>query len=123
VRVAEARALLARTSSRTGATGREPFVSVACHAPSDVVAAAREGADAAVLSPIFASPGKGAPLGPAALAEARRALDDAGFSHVHLVALGGIDASRAPSCFAAGAGGVAAIREGVVSTLATRLAT
>jgi len=81
------------------------WVSVACHSVSEVEAAVRAGADAAVLSPIFASPGKGTPLGLAALREARRRAPE-----VSLLALGGIDAESAPACFAAGASGVASIR-------------
>lgn len=99
VRVADARALLPRGA----------WISVACHSVDDVVHAATEGADAALLSPIFASPGKGPPLGPGALREARAALDARG-SGVALYALGGVDAATAPACFAAGADGVAAIR-------------
>jgi len=97
VSVDDARALL----------GDAAWISVACHDLSDVEAARRAGASAVTLSPIFASPGKGAPLGLAALGEARRAL--AG-SQVGLVALGGIDAATAEACLAAGADGVALIR-------------
>lgn len=99
VTVADARALLP-----AGA-----WLSVACHAVDEVVRAAGEGADAAVLSPIFASPGKGAPLGVGALAAARAALAARGLA-VQLVALGGVDAGNASACFAAGASAVAAIR-------------
>ena len=98
VSVADARALLPAA-----------WISVACHAVDDVVRAAGEGADAAVLSPIFASPGKGAPLGVAALAEARAALSARGLP-AQLLALGGVDAESAGACFTAGADGVASIR-------------
>lgn len=109
--VAEARALL----------GPDRFVSVACHSVDDVRRAATAGADAVKLSPIFASPGKGAPLGPAALGEARAALAACGKSAACLWALGGVDAENAALCFAAGADGVAAIRADL-STLLARLA-
>ncbi|MGK4004361.1 thiamine phosphate synthase [Sorangium sp. So ce1036] len=99
VGVADARALL----------GEGAFVSVACHGVDDVLRAAEAGADAAVLSPIFATPGKGPPLGPEALREARARLAAAPRS-VALIALGGVDAASAPRCLAAGADGVAAIR-------------
>ncbi|WP_437594516.1 thiamine phosphate synthase [Sorangium sp. So ce1000] len=99
VAVADARALL----------GAGAFVSVACHGVDDVLRAAEAGADAAVLSPIFATPGKGPPLGLEALREARARLDAASRG-VALVALGGVDAASAPACLAAGADGVAAIR-------------
>ncbi|UQA58209.1 thiamine phosphate synthase [Polyangium aurulentum] len=97
VSVDDARALL----------GDAAWISVACHDLADVAAARRAGASAVTLSPIFASPGKGAPLGLSALGEAKRALSGSG---VGLVALGGIDAGTAGECLAAGADGVAVIR-------------
>lgn len=97
VAIAEARALL----------GPAAWISVACHDVDDVIRAATEGADAATLSPIFASPGKGTPLGTTALRAARSAL---GGRPLALYALGGVDRASAPSCFAAGADGVASIR-------------
>jgi thiamine-phosphate pyrophosphorylase len=111
VRPQEARALL----------GAEGWISVSCHAAGEVVDAA-EGADAVLLSPIFASPGKGTPLGPGALAEARRALDAAGLGATALLALGGIDAEGAAACFRAGAEGVALIRADLGASLAACLA-
>ena len=104
VTVEDARALLPGT-----------WIAVACHAVADVVAAARAGADAAVLSPIFASPGKGTPLGPAALGAARAAAGQG----IQLIALGGVDAANAAACFAAGADAVAAIRADLTSVLAS----
>jgi thiamine-phosphate pyrophosphorylase len=85
------------------------WISVACHGVDEVVQAAEDRADAVLLSPIFPSPGKGMPLGPAALSAAGAALAERGLS-IQLVALGGVDTLGAPSCFAAGADGVAAIR-------------
>jgi thiamine-phosphate pyrophosphorylase len=82
------------------------WVSVACHAVEDVARAADLGADAALLSPIFASPGKGPPLGVEALRAAHRAVG----GRIQIVALGGVDGDNAAACFAAGAGAVAAIR-------------
>jgi len=76
-------------------------VGVSIHAPSEVT---RE-ADFCVLAPIFASPGKGEPLGIRALAEAAA-------RGVPIIALGGIDPSNARECLQAGAAGVAAIRAG-----------
>jgi thiamine-phosphate pyrophosphorylase len=99
VRIADARALL----------GAGAWVSVACHAVDEVVRAAEEGADAAVLSPIFPSPGKGAPIGVAAIAAAREALRARGL-RAAIVALGGVSTGNAAACFAAGADAVAAIR-------------
>lgn len=100
VRVEDARALL----------GQAVWISRSCHAVVEVIEAADEGADAALLSPIFPSPGKGRPLGIGALTEAREALDRRGFGEISLVALGGIDRDAVEACFAAGAGAVAAIR-------------
>jgi thiamine-phosphate pyrophosphorylase len=97
--------------------GPDAFVSVACHSPGDVARAAAAGADAALLSPIFATPGKGRPIGLTALREARRLLIAAG-STAALIALGGVDAPSAPACLAAGADGVAAIRADPAAVLA-----
>lgn len=85
--------------------GPDLWVSRACHDHAELAQAAREGADAALLSPIFASPGKGAPLGLAALTDARAA-----FPGLPLHALGGVDASNARACLDSGASGVAVIR-------------
>ena len=60
--------------------------------------------DGALLSPIFASPGKGTPLGPAALARFVQTHD------VPVYALGGVAAGNVGACLSAGAWGVAAIR-------------
>ncbi len=106
--VGDARALL----------GPGAWISTSAHAIDDVLAAARAGADAALLSPIFASPGKGRPLGPEALGEARDALAGEGLS-LTLFALGGVTSRSAALCFAAGADGVAAIRGDVEAALAT----
>ena len=97
VTIADARLLL----------GPAAWISVACHDVDDVVRAALDGADAVTLSPIFASPGKGTPLGAAALGAARAAT---GARPIAIYALGGVDRASAPLCFAAGADGVAAIR-------------
>jgi thiamine-phosphate pyrophosphorylase len=107
VSIKDARALL----------GAGAFVSRSCHAVDDVGQAAGEGADAAILSPIFASPDKGPPLGLHALTLARAALDRGGFERVALVALGGIDAGNTEACFSAGAGAVAAIRADLFASL------
>jgi thiamine-phosphate pyrophosphorylase len=70
-------------------------------------AAAAAGADLIVLGPIWETPGKGAPLGLAALTAARADLP----AHVELCAIGGIDSpERAAAAAAAGADRVAAIR-------------
>jgi thiamine-phosphate pyrophosphorylase len=63
------------------------------------------GATAVLVSPIFASPEKGAPRGVSALREAR-AMAPA----MTIVALGGIDETNARACREAGADAVAVIR-------------
>lgn len=77
------------------------IVGASCHTEADL--AARAGADFALFSPVFPSPGKGPAVGLDALREAARA-------GVPVFALGGVDASNAAACAAAGAHGVAAIR-------------
>lgn len=84
--------------------GPTVFISCACHDPSR---AAELGADAVLLSPIFAAR-KGRPaLGVAALAQARA--QSAGSRVPALYALGAVDAENAGTCLAAGADGVAVI--------------
>lgn len=96
VAVGDARALL----------GEGAWISVAAHAVEEVVAAAREGADAVLVSPVFATPGKGEGRGVAAIAEARGAVGGG----VEVIALGGVNEGNAGECVAAGAGGVAVVR-------------
>jgi thiamine-phosphate pyrophosphorylase len=76
------------------------------HSADAVLTAARDGADLVQLGPIFATPGKGDPLGPDAL----RVRDRLSPS-VRLVAVGGIDSvERAREAVTAGADAVAVIR-------------
>jgi thiamine-phosphate pyrophosphorylase len=97
VSIAEARSLLP-----AGA-----LVTASAHSLEEL--RARSDADALLLSPLFHSPGKGAPLGVAMLTRARALLDELG-SSAALVALGGVTASTVASCLDAGAHAVAAIR-------------
>jgi thiamine-phosphate pyrophosphorylase len=90
----------ARTLLSGGWVGRS------CHDARGVREAMAAGVDAILLSPLFASPGKGAPLGLDAFAD----LATLTLGAVPLIALGGIDASNARAARAAGATGVAAIR-------------
>jgi thiamine-phosphate pyrophosphorylase len=94
VEIAEARRLLP-----------SGWISIAAHTLEDVERAEGEGADAAFLSPIFSSPGKGAPLGTRALEGAR-----ARAARIGLYALGGVDVANAGQCRRAGASGVAVLR-------------
>lgn len=100
-RVAEVRALL----------GDDAFVTTAAHDDDGVRAASEAFASAALVSPIFATPDKGASRGVAALASARAIVDAARRPRRLLVyALGGVTAANAAACAEAGADGVAAIR-------------
>ena len=78
-------------------------ISVACHSVEDVQRASWEGADLALLAPIFASPGKGKPLGLDQLSEAARAVS------IPVLALGGVTLENMAQCVSAGASGVAGI--------------
>jgi thiamine-phosphate pyrophosphorylase len=83
------------------------LIGASCHSIEGAHAAARAGADLVQLGPIWDTPGKGPPLGPAALAAARAGLG----GPARLVAVGGIDdADRARLALGAGADAVAAIR-------------
>jgi len=79
------------------------FVSVPAHTDADVAIADRAGATAALVSPIFDVPGKGAARGVDALRSPA--------VKTRLYALGGItEPSRAAACIEAGAFGIAVIR-------------
>jgi thiamine-phosphate pyrophosphorylase len=82
------------------------WVSVAAHDDADVERARELGADAALVSPIFTTPGKGEARGEVALRHARAIAGGA----MAVYALGGVDQSRAGLCRDAGADGVAVIR-------------
>jgi thiamine-phosphate pyrophosphorylase len=87
------------------------WISTPAHTRNDVALAVSSGADAALVSPIFHTPGKGSERGVDALREARACVEGRGnASRLRLYALGGVDASRAASCAEAGADGVAVIR-------------
>jgi thiamine monophosphate synthase len=82
------------------------WLSRACHDPED----AAEGlADAVIVSPVMESRKGRPPLGPAALTAAKGALERAGRTATHVYALGGVDASSAPTCVMHGAHGVAVV--------------
>jgi thiamine-phosphate pyrophosphorylase len=76
------------------------LVARSCHSVEEVHAA---GADFVTFGPVFASPGKGRPVGLEALAEACRA-------GVPVYALGGVNWDNAEACVKAGATGIAGIR-------------
>ena len=84
-------------------TGPGFWLGVSCHNLAEVDAAAADGCDFCVFGPVFASPGKGPPVGLAALAEAARRT-------LPVLALGGVTSANAGLCLAQGAAGVAGIR-------------
>ncbi|GIW41721.1 MAG: putative thiamine-phosphate synthase [Candidatus Binatia bacterium] len=83
--------------------GPERWIGISTHSESEVRAAARDGADFAVLGPVYPTPGKGPPLGTEPL---RLACRDSG---IPVLAIGGILPSRVSEVLAAGARGVAVI--------------
>lgn len=86
--------------------GAGMLIGVSCHSIGDVERAEAEGADYALLSPVFDSPSKpgyGPALGLEILAQACSRV------RIPVLALGGVDESTAGGCMAAGAAGFAAV--------------
>jgi thiamine-phosphate pyrophosphorylase len=102
VKVQEARAIL----------GDAAFITIAAHSDQAVKLGARDGADGALVSAIFASPGKVAGRGVDALRSARVVAPKS----CAIYALGGVERANAAECFLAGADGVAAIRALLLAT-------
>jgi thiamine-phosphate pyrophosphorylase len=96
VKVQEARAIL----------GDAAFITIAAHSDQAVKLGARDGANGALVSAIFASPGKVAGRGVDALRSARVVAPKT----CAIYALGGVERANAAECFLAGADGVAVIR-------------
>ncbi len=92
--VAQARQLL----------GAHALVGASCHDAAGLRRAAAQGASFVTLSPVFAAPAKGAPLGVPRFAELT-----AGCA-LPVFALGGVEQAHAPALRAAGAHGIAVIR-------------
>lgn len=89
------------------AAGDKFLVGVSCHSVQAAAGAARDGVDYIFFGPVFATPSKapfGAPQGLQQLAAACSAVS------IPVLAIGGITLDNASDCFAAGAGGIAAIR-------------
>lgn len=94
------------TTDARRVVGEGVLITRACH---DVVRVSEADSDGVVLSPILESR-KGRPaLMTTVLQNARQRLNALGASGVRIVALGGVDAARAPECFGAGADAVAVI--------------
>jgi thiamine-phosphate pyrophosphorylase len=92
--------------------GQHIWISVAAHTDEDVRAAAEEGVDAVLVSPVFASrpPRSGSPYKGARGVAALRAARSYGRGRLRIYALGGITSENAAACASAGADGVAVIR-------------
>jgi len=83
--------------------GRELLLGRSTHTVDEVEREAASGADYVTFGPVFATSGKGAPVGLGALADAA--------SHgVPVLALGGVGLAELPRVAAAGAAGAAGIR-------------
>lgn len=81
-----------------------PLITVSCHSIEEVRMAGSQGADFALLAPIFGKQATGdTGIGLAALKKARRA-------GLPVLALGGVTRKNAASCIRAGAVGIAGIR-------------
>jgi thiamine-phosphate pyrophosphorylase len=85
--------------------GSAALIGVSRHSGAGVLAAQDDGADYATLSPVFASPEKGEPLGIPGFEQVARS------SSLPVLALGGVSADQVPALIQAGAAGVAVIRE------------
>ena len=95
-----------KVSDARGILGDRAFITIAAHSDQAVKLGARDGADGALVSSIFASPGKAAGRGVEALRTARAV----GGETFLVYALGGVERANAVECVLAGADGVAAIR-------------
>ncbi len=81
------------------------IIGVSTHSPEEAANAAQDGADFAVLGPVFETLGKGNPLGPDLLREVCDSLRP-----FPVFGIGGIDSSNYEAVLSAGAAGFAAIR-------------
>jgi thiamine-phosphate pyrophosphorylase len=85
--------------------GPSALIGASRHDAEGVAWAARDGATFALLSPVYEVPGKGPALGLDGFARIARV------SALPVIALGGVSARNAAELIAAGAAGVAVIRE------------
>lgn len=93
-----------------GYKDRTPVIAASCHSVEETAMAEAQGADFAVLAPIFEKQGADRPaLGVQELERACRR-PAAAASRMLVLALGGVTKANAANCMAAGAEGVAGIR-------------
>jgi thiamine-phosphate pyrophosphorylase len=95
---------------------RSGLIGYSAHSSREAAAAFRSGASFVTISPVFHSPGKGAPLGLEGLGRTVAACRGR-----PVFALGGIDASNISRVFARGAAGAAFIRAALEETGPSRL--
>ena len=87
--------------------GREFLVGVSRHSVEGALEAERAGADYVIFGPVFATPSKAEFAQPQGLESLKHACERL---KIPVLAIGGITEQNAWECFAAGAGGIAAIR-------------
>jgi thiamine-phosphate pyrophosphorylase len=91
--------------------GTDRWIGVSCHSLGEVQRAEKEGADFAVLGPVYDTPSKrpfGSPLGLETFREVSRV------TSIPLFAIGGVNDCRLKEVFSAGTDGVAMI-SGIIS--------
>ena len=103
---AEARRLLLASSTAQTVSG-DFLLGVSCHSLEAAKDATADGADYIFFGPVFATPSKaayGTPQGIGRLGKVCASVS------IPVLAIGGVTVENAPSCLAAGASGIAAIR-------------
>jgi len=95
--------------------GASPPISVSCHSVADVRAARAAGVSLALFAPVFEKVLPGASAVPGAGLDAlaagcRAGREEAAYSDLPVLALGGVTLQNVAQCIAAGAAGIAAIR-------------
>lgn len=104
-------AVVARVASARRLLGEHIIVTAAVHDDDEVRAAIEGGVTGILVSPVFATPGKGSPRGVEALQSARAIVEAAQSKwRPRVYALGGVSPDNVSQCAAAGANGVAVIR-------------
>jgi thiamine-phosphate pyrophosphorylase len=103
ISAADARAVL------MGAGIKQPFIGVSCHSLPEAELASGNGADFAVIGPVFGKLGSDEVAGMEALSAAAHS-GARGKSAMPILALGGITLNNAAACLDAGAAGIAGIR-------------